>query len=217
MRLALGLCALTGLLCQSSSRLRADLDFLTSDALAGRLSLTPQAEIAARYIAADFQKTGLLPANYGSYLQEFPLIAYRSDPNARQLLLTRKGASKAFRAGSDFTGSFHRDIDIRGALVFAGYGITAPEYRYDDYAGLDEAGKIVLIFDHEPQEDDPQSVWNGTGHTLHAGRWTKLANARRHGAIGVLIASEPGRQHPGLLEAPRATGAGQSLRASAPP
>jgi hypothetical protein len=216
-RLALGLCALSSLLCQSESRLRADLDFLTSDALAGRLSLTPQAEIAARYIAADFQKTGLLPANSGSFLQEFPLIAYRSDPTSRQLHLTRKGTSKAYRAGSDFTGSFYRDIVIQGPLVFAGYGITAPEYGYDDYAGLDAAWKIVLIFDHEPQEDNPQSVWNGTGHTLHAGRWTKLTNARRHGAIGVLIASEPVRKHPGALEATRAAGAGQPLRASAPP
>jgi len=215
-RLALGLPALASLLCQPSSRLRADLDFLTSDALAGRLSLSPQAEIAARYIAADFQKSGLLPAASGSYLQEFPLIAYRTDPGSRRLVLTRKGASRAFRAGTDFTGSFYRDIDIQGPLVFAGYGITAPEYGYDDYAGLDAAGKIVLIFDHEPQEDDPQSVWNGTGHTLHAGRWTKLANARRHGAVGVLISSEPVRHHPGLLEAPGAN-AGQPQRASAPP
>jgi hypothetical protein len=218
LRLALAFCALSGLLCQSSSRLRADLDFLTSDVLAGRLSLTPQAEIAARYIAADFQKTGLAPANGASYLQEFPLIAYRADPGARKLVLTRKGAGKAFHAGSDFTGSFYRDIDIRGPVVFAGYGITAPEYGYDDYAGLDAAGKIVLIFDHEPQENDPRSVWNGTGHTLHAGRWTKLANARRHGAIGVLIASEPARQHAGALDAAARPAAGrQSQRASAPP
>src|SRR3954464_11093224 len=83
-----------GLLCQTPAalpqrgRLRADLDFLTSEALAGRVSLSPQAEISARYIAADFQKSGLAPAN-GSYLQEFPMVAYRGDPAQRAITLRR--------------------------------------------------------------------------------------------------------------------------------
>src|SRR3954464_520523 len=100
-----------GLLCQSPgvlpqrARLRADLDFLTSQALAGRVSLSPQAEISARYIAADFQRSGLAPAS-GSYLQEFALVAYRSDPGQRGMTLRRAGAAKTFRAGADFTGSF---------------------------------------------------------------------------------------------------------------
>ena len=102
------LCAVAGLLCQTAdpgprqARLRADLDFLTSEALAGRVSLSPQAEVAARYIAADFQRSGLDPVS-GAYLQEFPLIAYRSDPRARALSLTRGGVAKAFRPGADFT------------------------------------------------------------------------------------------------------------------
>jgi len=225
-------CTTGWLLCQPAhlqvqlSRLRADLVFLTSDVLAGRVSLSPQADIAARYIAADFQKSGLAPANRDSYLQSFPLIAYRSDPKTRMLILSRKGADKTFQPGTDFTGAFSTKVDLHGSVVFAGYGITAPEYGYDDYAGLDAAGRIVLIFDHEPQEDDPRSIWNGTGHTLHAGRWTKVTNARRHGAIGLLIASEPVRRHPGLLEPARGTGGrgtggrgtgSSSLRASAPP
>src|SRR5690242_6992490 len=110
LRVALGVCGLAAALGQSSSRLRADLEFLTSDALAGRLSLTPQAEIAARYIAADFKKTGLLPANGASYLQEFPLIAFRSHAERRELILTRQGETKAWRAGADFTGSFYREV-----------------------------------------------------------------------------------------------------------
>ena len=55
-------------------------------------------------------------------------------------------------------------------MVFAGYGITAPEFGYDDYAGFDVRGKAVLVFDHEPREDDPASAFHGTGFTLHAGR-----------------------------------------------
>ena len=175
------------------SRLRADLDFLTSDVLAGRLSLTPQADVAARYIAAEFQKAGLKPVRGDSYLQEFPLVAYR--PGARQLILTRGGQSKTFHSDEGFIGGFYRDVDIRAAVAFAGYGITAPEYGYDDYANIDVKGKVVVIFDHEPQENDPKSIFNGTGHTLHALRWMKLRNARSHGAVAVLIANEPLRTH----------------------
>jgi hypothetical protein len=180
------------------------------------VSLSPEAEIAARYIASDFARTGLQPANGGSYLQEFPLIAYRSDPQERSLTLTRGGASKAFPR-TDFSGGFKNEVKVSAPVVFAGYGISAPEYEYDDYANIDASGKIVLMFDHEPQEDDPRSVFNGTGHTIHAGRAVKVANARRHGALAVLIASEPLRRHAGLLEpTPRGANQGQPLRASAP-
>lgn len=184
-------------------RLRADLDFLTSPVLAGRVSLSPEAEISARYIAAEFQKAGL-----DSQLQEFPLVAYRTDLQGRRLSMTRAGVTQRLH---DFTGGFYRDVDVKAPVVFAGYGITAPEYRYDDYAGLDAAGKIVLLLDHEPQEDNPKSVFNGTGHTLHAGRTAKVSNARRHGAVAVLIAPEPHHARPASTAAPA------PLRGTAPP
>ena len=223
-RYAAGLALIVGaLLClggdvsPQSRRLRADLTFLTSGALAGRASLSPQAEIAARYIAADFEKTGLSPGAGESYLQEFPLIAYRTDPGRRALAITRGGETKQFRPGTDFSVSFSHEVNLKAPVVFAGYGITAPEYGYDDYANIDVTGKIVVMFDHEPQEDDPKSVFSGTGKTLEGGRVIKTANARRHGAVAVLIASEPLRKHRGLLEPP-AGGAnqGQPLRATAP-
>ena len=200
-------------------RLRGDLAFLTSEPLAGRLSLTPQADIAALYLAAEFQKAGLRPANGESYLQAFPVVQYRGSAERRKLSVTRNGQKKVFRSGPDFTGAFYREARIEGPLVFAGYGITAPEYRYDDYAGIDVKGKVVLIFDHEPQEDDPRSVFAGTGQTLHWGRATKMRNAQRHGAVAVLIASEPLRKHGGLITTSgrgQGGGSGQPLRASAP-
>ena len=199
------------------NRVRADLDFLTSGVLAGRASLTPEADVAARYIAAEFQKAGLLPANADSYLQPFPLVAYRADLARRSLTLNRAGKVKTFDGGSDFLGSFYRDMDIKAPVVFAGYGITAPEYRYDDYANLDVKGKIVLIFDHEPQEADPRSIFNGEGHTLHAGRWMKAANARRHGAIGLLIGNDPLHHTSSAFSNKQMVGVSPSLRASAPP
>ena len=69
-------------------------------------------------------------------------------------------------------------------MVFAGYGITAPEYNYDDYAGIDVKGKIVLILRHEPQEFDEKSVFAGKVYTEHAQFFSKAANAKNHGARG---------------------------------
>ena len=170
-------CVAADLFCQTadvrpqSRRLRADLQFLCSDALAGRASLSHEAEIAARYVAAEFERIGLQPLVGSSYLQEFPMIAYRADPGKRKLALLRGGAAKPFTPGVDFTGVFSRDVKIEARpLVFVGYGITAPEYGYDDYAHMDVKGKVVVMFDHEPQEDDARSAFNGSGHTLHAGR-----------------------------------------------
>ena len=80
-------------------------------------------------------------------------------------------------------------------MVFAGYGITAPELGYDDYAGTDVRGKIVVVFDHEPQEDDPRSIFNGTGNTRYATSRVKLLNAQAHGAVAVVLAPEPNRKH----------------------
>ena len=201
------LCLTAADVAPQSRRLRADLELLTSDALKGRVSLSPEADAAARYIAASFERSGLKPAATGSYLQEFPLIAFRADPSRRALKLTRAGVDTVFRPGPDFTGAFSRDVRITAPVVFVGYGISAPEYGYDDYANIDVTGKIVLMFDHEPQKDNPRSIFNGTGHTLHAGRSVKIATARRHGAVAVLIAGLP----------PRAgANQGQPLRASAP-
>jgi hypothetical protein len=193
-------------------RLHADLEFLTSQPLAGRVSLSPQADIAAQYIASEFERCGLQPAADGSYLQKFPLVAYRPDTSIRRLRLIHGTTSKDFHEAPDFTGAFYRDVQLTAPIAFAGYGITAPEYGYDDYAGLDATGKIVLIFDHEPQENDGNSIFNGTGHTLHAGRWMKLANARKHGAIAALIVND-GLHHP----APQPGAGYASMRGSAPP
>src|SRR6478672_83520 len=115
-RAAVALAAAALLFCEDAQvvRLRADLEFLTSEPMAGRVSLSPQADIAARYSAAEFQKAGL-----ETQLQEFPLVAYRGDPKGRRLLLTRGGVKKPL---PDFTGGFFRDVDIQAAVVFAGYG-----------------------------------------------------------------------------------------------
>ena len=192
------------------NRVRTDLKYLTSSALAGRASLSPGADLAAHYIERAFREAGLKPANGSSYLQKFPLIAYASDLKIRRLIVTRGGETHSM-ASPALIGGFNRDVDITGPVLFAGYGITAPEYGYDDYAGVDAKGKIVIVFDHEPQENDAASVFNGKGHTLHAGRWMKTSNARSHGAIAILIAPDSANHQSNLPPQPR-----PALRASAP-
>ncbi len=186
------------------ANLRADLTFLTSDALGGRLSAERGDEAAVEFIAAEFSKAGLkpiVPSFTGpSFLQDVPLIEFTPDARDTQLFLSRGGAQRPFAYSTDFTGAFPRDLTVRGDVVFAGYGITAPEYGYDDYTGLDVRGKIVLILDHEPQEDDAKSVFNGYGNTLHAASRVKTMNAQLHGAVAVLLMNEPNRRHPSNAE-----------------
>ena len=84
-------------------------------------------------------------------------------------------------------------------MVFAGYGITAPEYHYDDYAGLDVKGKIVLVLRHEPQESDAKSVFEGKTLTQHAQFAAKATNAKMHGAAGVILVADRAN-HPGAAD-----------------
>jgi hypothetical protein len=203
----------TGFQAIREDTLRADLTFLASDALQGRLSLQPGDEVAVQWIASEFAKAGLKPANNGSYLQEVDLLEYRSDRNRSYIGLRRGGADKQWKF-PDAYGSFPSDVDITAPVVFAGFGITAPELGYDDYANLDAHGRIVLIFDHEPQETNPASIFNGTGNTRYATTRVKVLNAQAHGAVGVLIVAEPDRKHPSNQE--RAARIGGSVTRATP-
>jgi len=179
--------------------LRADLTFLASDALQGRMSLQPGDDVAIQWIASEFAKAGLWPGAEGSFLQPVDLIEYRTDRTQSFVGLRRSGSEKQWKY-PDILGAYRADVDISGDLVFAGYGITAPELNYDDYQGIDARNKIVLLFDHEPQENDAKSIFNGTGNTRYATTRVKVLNAQAHGAVGVLIVAEPNRKHPSNQE-----------------
>jgi len=179
--------------------LRADLTFLASDALQGRMSLQTGDETAIQWIASEFAKDGLQPAANGSYLQPVPLIEYRPDRTQNSVSLTRGGNETQWKF-PEVLGGYRKDTDITADVVFAGFGITAPELGYDDYASIDPSGKIVLLFDHEPQEADANSIFNGTGNTRYATTRVKVLNAQAHGAVGVLIVAEPNRKHPSNQE-----------------
>ncbi len=181
------------------SDLKAELTFLSSDALQGRMSLQPGDDTAIQWVASEFEKAGLKPAAGDSFLQPVPLIEFRNNRQASSVSLKRAGSEKEWKF-PDAYGAFPKDVDVSAAVVFAGYGITAPELRYDDYRDIDSNGKVVLIFDHEPQENDPHSIFNGTGNTRYATTRVKVLNAQAHGAVGVLIVAEPNRKHPSNQE-----------------
>jgi hypothetical protein len=179
--------------------MRADLTFLASEGLQGRLSLQPGDDAAIQWVAAEFAKAGLKPGIGDSYLQPVDLIEYRPDRTRSYVELKRNGSVKQWKF-PEIAGTFSSDLDVTGSFVFAGFGITAPELNYDDYQGIDVRGRIVLIFDHEPQEQDPTSIFNGTGNTRYATTRVKVLNAQAHGAVAVLIAGEPNRKHPSNQE-----------------
>ena len=186
----------------SRARMRADIEFLAAPPLEGRASLSRGAETAAWFLAAEMRKAGLAPAAGDSFLQPFDLVPVRLDLSRSGVTVRREGSARTFALGAVFFPDPTRAIDLDLEVVFAGYGITAPELGYDDYAGLDVGGKAVLVFDHEPREGDPQSPFRGTGFTLHANAWTKTRNAERHGAAAVLLATEPVNPHRSAGRAP---------------
>ncbi len=190
----------TGFEAIRESELRANLSFFAGDGLQGRMSLQPGDDAAAEWVAAEFSKAGLQPAakdsaGKPSFLQAVPLVEYKPDPSATLLTLTRANGSQQAWHAQDISSSFRENVDVHGSLAYVGYGITAPELHYDDYAGVDVRGKIVLLMEHEPQETDPKSIFNGTGNTRYATARVKLLNAQRHGALAVLMMPEPNATH----------------------
>jgi hypothetical protein len=185
-------------------RLKADLTFLSSDALEGRRSLERGSEAAIQWIASEFAKSGLKPLAGDSYLQTVPLIEFTADRERTSLVVQVNGKAETFHA-PDAVGNFSNETTVAGPVVFAGYGITAPGLGYDDYAGIDVKGKVVLIFNHEPQEFDDNSMFNGRGNTRYTNATYKALNAAQHGAVGLLTMPDP--NHPAAQRGRQVTAA----------
>ncbi|MEX2263535.1 MAG: M28 family peptidase [Bryobacteraceae bacterium] len=165
--------------------------YLASNDLKGRGTGTPEMEKAAAYIARQFQAIGLEQVGGKSYLQAFNVTTNARLGKGNRFEFTLNGETTALKAEEDFIPfNFSSRAKITGQVVFAGYGITAPEYDYDDYAGLDVKDKIVLILRHEPQEFDEKSVFAGKVYTEHAQFASKAVNAKMHGARGVILIND---------------------------
>jgi Zn-dependent M28 family amino/carboxypeptidase len=172
-------------------RIRAHVRFLSLDLLEGRGPGTRGGELAAQYIATQLALEGLKPAgDDGTFFQQVPLFAVHTDEDKTKLaLVPAKGDPIDLTYGSeivakDETGQTAAAIDA--PIVFVGYGIHAPEYNWDDYAGVDLKGKVALVIVNEPPSED-EKFFKGKALTYY-GRWTyKYEEAARRGAVGVLI------------------------------
>jgi hypothetical protein len=167
--------------------------FLASDELEGRGNGTPGLEKAAEYIAKVYKEGGLLPAgDDGTFFQRFMLTTgSQLGPNNK---LTLKMGDQTLEAAlnKDFVPfAVGEKTSVTGEIVFAGYGITADEYRYDDYKEIDVTDKIVLVLAHEPRENDAQSPFNGKEPTLYGEDNPKVYNARYRSARAILIVLDP--------------------------
>ena len=173
------------------------LEHLAADDLHGRAAGSEDMIRASQYVADQFKEMGLKPAaSDGGWFQEFQhgrrrvawagtrcqvTMAAGDQPVERRLALDQ--AFQPFQ--------FSAEGGPEGEVVFAGYGITAPEHKYDDYEGLDVKGKIVLVMRYEPGEKDAKSPFDGLEQTRHATFAAKMANAEKHGAAAIVMFTGP--------------------------
>ena len=165
--------------------------YLASPEMRGRATGSPELEKAAAFIRDQFHSMNLKPLSGASYYQDFEVTTSARLGPRNQLKYSNGHEKQTLKSQQDFVPlNLSSDGKVSGEVVFAGYGITAPEYNYDDYAGLDAKGKIVLVLRHEPQEFDDKSVFEGKSYTAHSQTVNKAVNAKMHGAKAVLLVND---------------------------
>ena len=166
--------------------LRAHMQFLADDLLEGRAPGTRGYDLAARYVAAQFEALGLEPGGSdGSYYQPVPLRRIRLIPEQSGVELVRGDERRALEPFEEFMmfgHVTHLESQVEAPLVFAGYGVTAPELDYDDYGSTDVGGKIVVLFPGAPPRFPSAERAHFSSIEL------KQANAAERGAVGILWA-----------------------------
>lgn len=173
-------------------RILHHVEALASDAFEGRAPGTPGERLTLDYIAGEFERAGLAPGvSAGTFFQEVPLVGFRSTP---RLALTASGTPIELAYPVDFVHDAVRleprvRVTAKG-VVFAGYGIVAPRYGWDDYAGVDVSDKLVIVLSGEPESAEP-GFFRGDTRTYFSTRESKYETARRHGAAGILVVTDP--------------------------
>jgi Zn-dependent M28 family amino/carboxypeptidase len=174
-----------------AEKIRATVKYLSDDALEGRGTGQKGGDKAADWIAQQFKSYGLQPAGgTGSFFQDVKFFGVTTDQKNTHLSLAPKsGEAMDLKFGDDYVAtdeSHSSKSEINAPLVYVGYGISAPEYQWDDYKGADLKGKVLLMLVNEPPSDDPNFF---KGKTLtYYGRWTyKYEEAARRGAVGVIL------------------------------
>ncbi len=203
MRVLLSLLAATSLLAQTAhpalqvqeAPLRAHLAFLADDLLEGRGTGQRGAELTVRYLETQLQTLGLQPAQGASYRQPVALLGLKAQVERSTLSFLGGGACTTPKFGTEIvfgSGVAQAEQTFDAPLVFVGFGIDAPEWRWDDYKGLDVRGKVLLMLVNEPAPTaDEPGLFEGPNLSAY-GRWTKkFEMAAQHGAAGVLLIHTP--------------------------
>jgi Zn-dependent M28 family amino/carboxypeptidase len=171
-----------------AARMRDRVIRLSADDFEGRGPGTEGGKLAAQYIADEMKTAGVRPANGRSYFQNVGLIGLKADPNTRLQV-----GNESYKFGDDFvatTGAQRADVSIDADLVFAGYGIDAPAYRWNDYGvnRADYQGKVLMIMVNDPPATEAEPNLFGDKALTYYGRWTyKFEEAARRGAAGVIL------------------------------
>jgi Zn-dependent M28 family amino/carboxypeptidase len=171
-------------------RIRAHVRFLSHDLLEGRGTGQRGGDIAAEYIATQFTVYGLKPAgDNGTYMQKVPMVGITPMPETTFSLVPSSGSAINLKVLDDYVAydqTQQPQSDIDAPVVYVGYGIHAPEYKWDDYKDADVKGKVLLMLVNEPPSEDV-SFFKGKALTYY-GRWTyKYEEAARRGAVAVLL------------------------------
>jgi hypothetical protein len=208
--------ALSALTFSASPRFGAEaylrhIRYLASDNLKGRANGSPELNQAAEYIAKQFRAAGLKPAgDNATFLQIFGVatgselgsdnkLAIRAGAQSMEAALRREFVPIATSAGAamsrDMPSGAGDKVQLSGPVVFAGYGISAEEFKYDDYKDLVVTDKIILVLAHEPRENDDTSPFSGKLLTMHGQDNNKALNAKYRQAKAILIVQDPAN-HP---------------------
>jgi Zn-dependent M28 family amino/carboxypeptidase len=173
----------------SGQNMRAHVKYLASDQLDGRGVGTRGEKMATEYIASQLRLQGIQGGGEnGTYFQRVPLVGCTTLPGAT-MTVTGKGENVSLALSKDYVGtafSQKTQNDFDAEAVFVGHGISAPEFGWDDYKGMDVKGKVLIFFTNEPPSSEPK-FFGGPALTYY-GRWTyKFEEATRRGAIAALI------------------------------
>jgi Zn-dependent M28 family amino/carboxypeptidase len=178
----------------SGDRIREHIRFLSHDLLEGRGTGARGGDIAGQYIATQFALMGLEPAgDNGTFLQKVPMVGLTTKPETK-LTLDHDGQTVELKPGDEYVATAETEeptSDVDADIVFVGYGIEAPEYKWNDYKDVDVKGKVLMMVVNEPPSDDPR-FFQGKALTYY-GRWTyKFEEAARKGAAAVLLIHKEG-------------------------
>jgi hypothetical protein len=169
--------------------IRAHIKYLADDKLLGRLPNTPGYEMAMDYVISRFKQIGLQPAGENNtYKQKVPFRKARVVKDEVKMVLTTESGTKELAFGSDYVllpNYEQTKTEVNAPMVFVGYGISEPEFGYDDYAGIDVKGKIVVMVSGTPDKF-PSTVKSHTGN-----RNTRTKTAFAKGAIGIIQRGPP--------------------------